>query len=81
MAMHWEGKPSWLGYINSETFHEMTAKAESLGAHVCAPPYDSPIICRLLVVTDPTEATIGLFSSITGCPGVVASVWNSQMDE
>jgi len=50
MTIHWKGKPSWLGYINVESVDEMTAKAESLGAHVCAPPYDSPIICRLSVV-------------------------------
>ena len=77
MTIHWKGKPSWLGYINVESVDEMTAKAESLGAHVCAPPYDSPIICRLSVVTDPIEAAIGLFSSITGCPRVFVSVQNS----
>ena len=68
MAMHWEGKPNWLGYVNVENVDEMTAKAESLGAHVCAPPSDIPNIGRFSVVTDPTGGTIGLFLSITGCP-------------
>ena len=44
MAMHWVGKPSWLGYVNVESVDEMTAKSESLGAHVYAPPSDIPNI-------------------------------------
>ncbi len=57
-----EGVPThWLSYITVDDVDASTAKAESLGAKVCAPPTDIPNIGRFSVVIDPVGAAIGLF--------------------
>jgi predicted enzyme related to lactoylglutathione lyase len=65
--MHWEGQPSWLGYVNVEDVDATTAKALELGAHVCAEPMDISGIGRFSVFTDTVGATIAVFKGLTDC--------------
>lgn len=69
MNMHWEGQPSWLGYIHVANVDATVAKAKELGATICVEPSDIPSIGRFSVFTDPTGATIGVFTCLSeeGC--------------
>ena len=62
MNMHWEGTPSWLGYISVADVDATTAKAIEMGCHSCVEPTDIPSVGRFAVFTDPFGATIGVFS-------------------
>jgi hypothetical protein len=63
MEMHWEGKPSWLGYVAVDDVDSAAAKATELGAQLCVEPQDIPNIGRFAVFTDPAGGTLGLFKS------------------
>ena len=65
MTMHWEGKPSWLGYVRVADVDMATSKAVELGAHVCAGPMDIPGIGRFSVFVDPVGGTIAVFTGLT----------------
>ena len=69
MKMHWEGNPSWLGYIHVANVDATTAAAVDLGAHVCVKPSDIPETGRFAVFTDSHGATIGVFTCLNegGC--------------
>jgi predicted enzyme related to lactoylglutathione lyase len=69
MKMHWEGNPSWLGYVSVASVDESIAKAIELGATVCVEPSDMPGIGRFAVFTDPTGATIAIFTAVSECCG------------
>ncbi len=69
MQMHWEGPPSWLGYVAVDDVDTVASKAAELGAHICAEPQDIPNIGRFAVFTDPTGGTLGLFKSQSPCCG------------
>lgn len=69
MRMHWEGNPSWLGYVEVEDVDATAQLAIELGAHYCVEPQDIPNIGRFAVVTDPSGGTIGLFKSNSACCG------------
>ena len=67
MNMHWEGTPSWMGYISVEDVDTTTSKALEMGCHVCAGPMDIPGIGRFSVFTDPLGATVALFTGQSEC--------------
>ncbi len=67
MKMHWEGQPTWLGYVSVANVDETTAKAVELGATVCVEPADIPGIGRYAVFTDPGGATIAAFTGLSEC--------------
>jgi predicted enzyme related to lactoylglutathione lyase len=67
MKMHWEGTPSWLGYITVEDVDTTTAKATEMGCGVCVEPTDIPSFGRFAVFTDPVGATIGVFTHLSEC--------------
>lgn len=69
MKMHWEGTPSWLGYVSVEDVDMTTSKAVELGAHVCVEPSDIPGIGRFSVFTDTVGATIAVFTGLSECCG------------
>ena len=73
MAMHWEGKPAWLGYVSVENVDMTTSKAVELGATVCAAPMDIPGIGRFSVFTDPVGATVAVFTGLNECCGEASS--------
>lgn len=56
------GIPSqWNAYVAVGNVDEMTAKAESLGAKVVAPPFDVMDVGRMSIITDPTGAKLCLW--------------------
>ncbi|UCD75173.1 MAG: VOC family protein [Phycisphaerales bacterium] len=58
-----EGVPAnWMSYIAVDDVEASTKKAEALGAKIEMPPADIPDTGRFSVITDPTGATIALFS-------------------
>jgi hypothetical protein len=67
MNMNWEGKPAWLGYVSVENVDLTTSNAVELGATVCFEPSDIPGIGRFAVFTDPTGATIAVFTGLSEC--------------
>jgi len=67
MKMHWEGTPSWLGYVSVEDVDMRTSKAVELGAHVCVEPSDIPGIGRFSVFTYIVDATIAVFTGLSEC--------------
>ena len=69
MKMHWEGNPSWLGYVSVASVDESITKAIELGATVCVEPSDIPGIGRFAVFADPTGATIAIFTAVSECCG------------
>ncbi|MBC8203275.1 MAG: VOC family protein [Planctomycetes bacterium] len=69
MNMHWEGKPSWLGYVSVADVDMTTSKAIELGATVCVEPADIPGIGRFSVFTDPVGSTIAVFTGLSECCG------------
>ena len=67
MKMHWEGTPSWLGYISVADVDATTAKATEMGCSVCVEPMDIPSMGRFAVFTDPVGATIAVFTHQSEC--------------
>ena len=67
MEMHWEGKPSWLGYVAVDDVDMAAANAAELGAHLCVEPQDIPNIGRFSVFTDPSGGTLGVFKGMSTC--------------
>jgi uncharacterized protein len=52
--------PHWLSYVNVVNCDEATAKAQTGGGTVLAPPMDVMDFVRISVVMDPTGATFGI---------------------
>jgi hypothetical protein len=69
MEIHWDAKPSWLGYVAVDDVDVAASKAAELGAQLCVEPQDSPNIGRFAVFTDPVGGTVGLFKSNSPCCG------------
>ena len=69
MELHWEGKPSWLGYVAVDDVDMAASKASELGAHLCVEPQDIQNIGRFAVFTDPAGGTLGVFKSQSSSPG------------
>lgn len=69
MKMHWEGNPSWLGYVSVENVDLTASKAIELGATLCVEPADIPGIGRFSVLTDPAGATVAVFKASSECCG------------
>jgi hypothetical protein len=70
--------PHWMLYIAVENADATTAKAESLGATVLAPPFDVFDAGRMAVLQDPTGAVFSIWQAIkhigfgiTGVPGTL----------
>ena len=55
--------PHWVAYVAVDNVDESTAKAEGLGARICVPPTDIPNVGRFSIITDPTGASLGLYTS------------------
>ena len=53
---------AWMSYIAVADVDKSTKKAQELGAELCHGPTDIPDIGRFSVITDPTGATIALFT-------------------
>lgn len=62
-----EAPPCWLSYIAVDDVDAHTEKAKGLGATVCCEPTDIPNIGRFAVITDPTGATVALFTGAPQC--------------
>lgn len=67
MEIHWEAKPSWLGYVAVDDVDMAAARASELGAHLCVEPQDFPNIGRFAVFTDPAGGVLGVFKSESPC--------------
>ena len=70
--------PHWMLYVAVENADVTTAKAESLGAKVLAPPFDVFDAGRMAVLVDPTGAAFSIWQAhkqigfgVTGVPGTV----------
>ena len=67
MEIHWDAKPSWLGYVAVDDVDIAASRAAELGAHLCVEPQDIPNIGRFAVFTDPAGGVLGVFK--TQSPG------------
>ena len=54
--------PHWLSYVTVDNVDAATKKAQTLGAKVSVPPTDIPNIGRFSIITDPTGASLGLYT-------------------
>lgn len=54
--------PHWMVYFAVADCDAVTAKAESLGAKICAPPSDIPNVGRFAVLLDPQGATFSVIA-------------------
>lgn len=56
-----DGPAAWLTFVVVTTLEDATAKAQSLGGKVVAPPFPVPGIGRIAVIVDDQASAIGLF--------------------
>ncbi len=56
--------PHWMSYIEVEDVDASAAKSTELGGKICCPPTDIPNVGRFVVITDPTGASIYLFTGL-----------------
>lgn len=56
----------WLSYVTVDDVDESARRVWELGGKVCVPPTDIPNVGRFCVITDPTGASISLYTSARG---------------
>lgn len=54
--------PSWVGYVYAEDVDALTKQAASLGAKVCAGPFDIPRVGRFSSIADPQGAVLSMIT-------------------
>ena len=55
-------QPHWMAYITVDDVDASAKQVEELGGKISMPPTDVPSLGRFCVITDPTGATVSLFT-------------------
>lgn len=65
------GRPSWMGYVNTDDVDAMAARVTAAGGSVHRPASDIPDTGRFAVVADPQGAAFTLFQPNPGAPATL----------
>ncbi|KAA3637731.1 MAG: VOC family protein [Calditrichaeota bacterium] len=52
----------WMSYITVDDVDASAKQAEELGGKIICPPTDIPTVGRIVLISDPTGATVGLIT-------------------